>query len=134
MTVRDEGEVIDRMFAALSAGNLDAAAACLTPDARIWHSFDCVAHDRSGIMAEWEGLVANFPERRFVDVRRQSTASGFVQQHVMAGRTGSGTERAWPVCIVVRMENGLIARLDEYIDRAGSFQPEGDGALKTPGL
>lgn len=129
-----DGLVIDRMFAALSSGDLAAAAECFMPDARVWHSFDCVAHDLAGIMAEWEGLVANFAQRDFVDVRRQPTPDGFVQQHVMTGTTTSGARKAWPVCIVVRIEGGRIARLDEYIDRAGAFEPPVDGQLGTPGL
>ena len=28
----------------------------------------------------------------------------------------------WPVCIVVEIRDGLIARIDEYIDRAGWFE------------
>ena len=134
MTRSDDGAVIDRMFAALSAGDLAAAAECFTSDARLWHSFDCVAHDLAGVMGEWQGLVANFRYRDFVDVRRQPTPGGFVQQHVMIGTTASGVRKAWPVCIVVRIERGLIARLDEYIDRAGVFEPPVDEQLRTPGL
>lgn len=134
MTGSVDGAVIDRMFAALSAGDLAEAAACFTPDARIWHSFDCIAHDLGGIMAEWAGLVVGFPQRDFVDVRRQPTPGGFVQQHVMTGITASGARKAWPVCIVVRIENGRIARLDEYIDRAGAFEPPAGELLRTPGL
>lgn len=130
----NDGAVIDRMLAALSSGDLSMAADCFTPDARIWHSFDRIVHDLDGIMAEWEALVANFPERNFVDVRRQPTPEGFVQQHLMTGTTASGARRAWPVCIVLRMENGRIARLDEYIDRAGSFEPPVEGPIRTPGL
>lgn len=134
MSDAGDGAVIDRMFAALSCGNLADAAACFTPDARIWHSFDCIAHDLGAIMLEWEGLVANFPLRDFVDVRRQPTSSGFVQQHVMTGTTASGARRAWPVCIVVRIKDGHIARLDEYIDRAGAFEPLAGGPVRTPAL
>jgi ketosteroid isomerase-like protein len=130
----DGGEVIDRLFAALAQGDLAAAAACCTPDVRVWHSFDGVAHDLAGIMAEWQGLVAGFPERAFVDVRRQPTPQGFVQQHVMLVRTASGVRKAWPLCIVVRIADGLIARLDEYIDRAGTFDPPADGEVRAPGL
>lgn len=122
------------MFAALARGDLAAAAECFTPDARVWHGFDGIAHDLESIMTEWEGLVANFPQRDFVDVRRQPTPKGFVQQHVMTGTTLSGVRKAWPVCIVVRIDGERIARLDEYIDRAGAFEPPVDGPVKAPGL
>lgn len=128
------GAVIDRMFAALERGDLAAAAECYTPDARVWHGFDGIAHDLAGIMAEWEALVASFPWRAFVDARRQPTPDGFVQQHVMVGATLSGVRKAWPVCIVVRIEGERIARLDEYIDRAGAFEPPAEGPVRAPGL
>ena len=58
---------------------------------------------------------------------------GFVQQHLMTATKHSGEVLAWPVCIVVRIENDRIVRLDEYIDRAGIFTP-GPGAVATPGF
>ncbi|MBU6269554.1 MAG: nuclear transport factor 2 family protein [Sphingomonadales bacterium] len=128
-----EPNIIDRMFAALAAGDIAAARACYTADALCWHSFDGVAHDLDAITDQWRDLVSGFPRRAFVDVRRQATATGFVQQHVMVGWTAAGVAKAWPCCIVVRVENGLIARLDEYIDRAGAFVPQGD-AIVAPGL
>lgn len=127
------GAVIDRMFDALSRGDFGAAQDCLTAGARVWHSYDRVAHDRDGIMASWQGL-ANFSERQFVDVRRQPLADGFLQQHLMVFGTAAGKRKAWPVCIIVRVRDGLIDRLDEYIDLAGSFEPPVEGRLSTPGL
>lgn len=134
MTTNDDGAVIDRMFAALARGDLEAARDCYTPDARMWHSFDGIAHDLEGIRPQWQALVDNFAERDVVDVRRQPTPNGFVQQHVMVVRTLSGARKAWPVCIVVRIEGGRIARFDEYIDRAGSFVPPEDGPVLALGL
>lgn len=129
------GAALDRMFGALSRGDLEAAAATLAPEGRVWHGFDRIAHDRAGIVRDWEPFVAGFPERAFVDVRRQVTATGCVQQHLMVGRLKDGSRKAWPVCVVVRMgEGGLIARLDEYIDRAGAFTLEDGEAAITPGF
>jgi len=133
MSDSDDGTVIDRMFAALAAGDLPAVRTCYTADAVVWHGFDGVALDLGGICAQWQGLIDAFSERVVVDVRRQPTPTGFVQQHVMVcGR--EGLRKAWPVCIVVRIEAGLIARLDEYIDRAGAFTPLESGAVPTPGM
>jgi ketosteroid isomerase-like protein len=128
------GEVIDRLFGALAGGDVEAAVACFADGAKVWHCFDCIAHDKPAMREQWQVLVANFPERDFVDVRRQPIPGGFVQQHVMTATTASGARKAWPTCIVVRVENGLIARLDEYIDRAGAFDPGPDGLTRTPGF
>ncbi len=125
--------VIDRLFGALGAGDLETARDCLTPDARLWHSFDQVAMDRDTTMAGFADFIANFAARSFVDVRRHAFEGGFVQQHLMTATKHSGEVLAWPVCIVVRIENDRIVRLDEYIDRAGFFKPE-SGAVTTPGF
>jgi ketosteroid isomerase-like protein len=127
------GTVIDELFAALSRGDIAAARACCTEDARIWHSFDRIAHDRDQAAQGWAQFVAAFPERKFVDARRSSTERGFVQQHLMVGQTPDGSRLAWPVCVVVEVRGGRISRLEEYIDRAGSFMVIDDHP-QTPGL
>ena len=129
------GTVIDRLFGALGGGDIDAAVACFAPDGTVWHSFDCVVHDRDSMARDWAGFVGAFPERAFADARRQATADGCVQQHLMVGRTATGVRKAWPVCVVVRVDrDGLIVRLDEYIDRAGAFTLADDAPAVTPGL
>ena len=128
-----EVTALDHLFNGVASGDLDQSRAALAPDVRVWHGFDGIAHDRDAIMASFANLVSTFPERRFEDIRRQPTPTGFVQQHVMVVRTADGRALAWPVCVVVRIEAGVIVRLDEYIDRAGSFVPA-DGPLLTPGF
>ena len=129
-----DGAIVDRLFGALADGDLDAALACLSPDARVWHSFDGIAQDRAGIVEGWQGLIGNFPERAFVDVRRRAIAGGFVQQHLMAARSAAGAMIAWPICVVVQVEGGLIRRVDKYIDRAGRFAVASIADAVTPGL
>lgn len=129
-----EGEIIDRMYGALAHGNLDEAMGCLTPDASVWHCFDGIAQDRPAILESWKALLAGFPEFAFVDVRRQPIAGGFVQQQMMTARTASGEKIAWAICLLVKLENGLIARVEEYIDRTGRFSVADLHSALTPGL
>ena len=129
----DEVNAIDRLFDSLARGDIDGIREALSPDARVWHSFDCIAHDRDATVANLANTISAFPERRTADVRRQATLTGFVQQHLFVVRTADGRRMAWPVCIVVEIKDGLIARLDEYIDRAGYFVPA-DGVTGTPGF
>jgi ketosteroid isomerase-like protein len=133
MTVA-EGEIIDRMYGALANRDLDGAMACLAPGARVWHCFDGIAQDRAAILAGWTALLAGFSDFAFVDVRRHAIAGGFVQQQMMTGRTPSGALVAWAICLVVRLENGLVARVEEYIDRASRFSVADLHAATTPGL
>lgn len=121
-----ECHILDRFYDGLSQGDVDAVLACCTPDARIWHGFDRILQDRAAAAAAWAGFIAAFPERRVAAVHRQPTPEGCVQQFTMVVRTASGDQRAWPICVVVRIKDGLIARLDEYIERGASFTPEGE--------
>lgn len=125
---------VDRMFDALARGDVAAARATCTPDARIWHGFDGQALDLDGIAEQWAALIAATAERGIADVRRQPTPDGLVQQHLFFVRPAGGQRKVWPVCVVVRLKNGLIARLDEYIDRAGSYAVADDEPLATPGF
>jgi len=129
-----DGAIIDRMYSALGNGDIDAAVACYTPDAHIWHSFDCVAFNLDAIRPQWEGMKSGFPEQEVADIWREKIEGGFVQRHMWVVRTASGERKAWAVCIFVTIRDGLIARLDEYIDRAGAFSQQGEGPLVTPSL
>ena len=128
-----ETNPVDRMFDALARGDIDAVRATCTPDVRVWHGFDRIAHDLESISREWAGLIAGTEERGITDARCQATPNGLVQQHLFYIRPQGGDRKIWPVCVVARIENGLIARLDEYIDRAGSYASD-EEPLKTPGL
>ena len=129
-----QGAVVDRFYGGLASGNLDESLACLAPEARIWHCFDGIAQDRKCSFAGWQDLVANFPSRAFVDIRRHAVAGGFVQQMMMTVRTASGESVGWPICVVIMLKDGLIVRIDEYIDRAGRFDVTNACAEATPGL
>jgi hypothetical protein len=101
------------------------------PDARIWHNFDCVALSLDQACGAWSAFVATFPERCIADVERIAIPGGFVQRHLQVVRDAAGVQKTWPVCIFVKLQNCLITRLDEYLDRAGSLL----GAhAATPGL
>ena len=129
----DDGAVIDRFFRALAEGDIAALRACVTADAVFWHCFDQVAMDCEAQMKALEGLIAALPERGVEDIRRHAIPGGFVQTHQFVARRPDGARMAWAICIIVQLRDGLIARMDEYIDRAGSFAPA-EGAVATPGL
>lgn len=128
-----DGAIIDTMLGAMASGDHDTAFACLTPDARVWHNFDGIAQSRDEALVGWQALTASFPECAIADVRRHAIPGGFVQQHMIVCGTAAGLTKAWPVCLMVRIENGLIARIDEYIDRAGAFDAEHIHMAATPG-
>ena len=118
-----EAHPLDRLFGALSSGDLAATTDCFTPDAVVWHGFDRIAMSVGDSVEQWRTMVGQFPKRRVEQIRRQDTLTGCVQQHVWVAQMAEGREMAWPVCIVAQLDDGRISRLDEYIDRAGWFAP-----------
>ena len=125
--------VIDRFFGSLRSCDTGVVRDCLTEDAIVWHSFDRKPMSPDDVVKSWEGMATNFTERGITDVRRQETPTGYVQQHLFVVRGKDGVRKAWPVCVVVRVQDRRIARLDEYIDLSAAFDP-GEGEMVTPGF
>jgi ketosteroid isomerase-like protein len=128
-----EVHIIDRFFGTMQTCDTAMLCDCLTADAIVWHSYDRVPMQRDDVVKAWDTIATNFTECSVTDVRRQPTPGGYVQQHLFVIRLKDGTRKAWPVCIVVQVREGKIARLDEYIDISEAYDP-GEGPLVTPGL
>lgn len=105
-------------FDALARGDRRAIVDCCAQDLRVWHSFDGVELDFDQTMAALDWFFRALPERRYERVSRHAFAGGFVQQHVITGTLADGTALVWPACAIGRVENGRIARVDEYMDSA----------------
>ena len=112
-------QIADRLIRAIEAGNAEGVRAVYADDARIWHNFDNVEQTVDENLATLEWLVAKLPERHYEIVRREALPDGFLQQHVLHGKTRAGVEISSPACIVCRVERDRIQRLDEYLDTAG---------------
>jgi ketosteroid isomerase-like protein len=115
---------IDLLFDALCRGDVARAREAMCADARIWHGFDRVALTVDELLGQWGGLIAGTRTRFVTDVKRQPVEGGYVQQHLFVVEQTDGRRIAWPVCIVVTIRDARIARIDEYMDRTGFFEPE----------
>jgi ketosteroid isomerase-like protein len=131
--VADAGELIDRFYGALERKDLDGARACCASDAVFWHNFDGVAQDLEQASAGWQGLFDFFEENRIVDVRRDALPAGVVQRHLFLMRGADGILRGKPCAIFVRTRDGLITRIDEYIDLSSDLAVNDDVQV-TAGL
>lgn len=125
---------VDNLYAAIERGDLDTTMDCFTGDARVWHSFDGIAQDPEAFRTGFHDLIQNLAERHVFDVRRQNLTAGVLQQHVMVVALPSGERKALPVCIIVEVAGAKIVRIDEYIDRAGSFDPGSSAEVRMPGM
>lgn len=105
-----------RFFSALERGDKAAVAACYTPDVTIWHNTDRVEQSLDDNMAALGFFFSALTDRRYENVRLSAFEGGFVQQHVLTGRLANGGRLVWPACIICQVRDGLIVRLDEYMD------------------
>jgi len=115
----DVEAVAARFFAAIEAGDTEAIQSIYAPDAVVWHNTDEVEQGvgQNLIVLRW--VIDNVKGWHYEDVRRTSFEGGFVQQHVGKGSAPNGTAVAMPACIVGRVEDGRVTRIDEYLDSAG---------------
>jgi uncharacterized protein len=117
-TTTDALAVADRFFAAIDAGDLEAVRAIYADDAEIWHNTDGVVQTRDENLRTLGWVVTNLRDRSYDEVRRSAMDDGFVQQHVLRATRADGERVEIPACIVCRVADGRITRLDEYIDSA----------------
>lgn len=112
-------ELADRLFAAIAANDLEALRNDVySPDVVVWHNNDNHEQriDENLKVLNW--LSRKVTNRRYEEVRRQATETGFVEQHVLRGTAENGTELDIPACLVVTVSGDRISRIDEYIDSA----------------
>jgi ketosteroid isomerase-like protein len=103
---------------ALVGGDPDGFVAVLAPGAIVWHN-----HDRKEVDAR-ENMAAIGMLGQLVDglkserVLMSPTESGFVLQFVIRGTVrSSGNDFEMQNCVVVTTtDDGLISRIDEYVD------------------
>ena len=108
----------DRFLAALERGDPNEVRAFYTDDARIWHNFDDIAQtvDENLKLLAW--MSRKLPKRRYRLVRREVLANGWFQQHVLEAVLPDGSEFRMLACCIVTVRDGLIEKLEEYLDPA----------------
>ena len=127
MTEQEILALAERFVNAIESGDVAAVRACYAPDARIWHNFDEVEQtvDENIKVLNW--FMTRLPDRRYRVLRRVALKDGFLQQHVLEATLPDGSSWKMFACVVTRLENGRITRLDEYIDSAQAAALRGVG-------
>jgi ketosteroid isomerase-like protein len=108
----------DRFIDAIERGDPDAVRACYAPDAKFWHNTDKREQTVEQNLRSVDWFARKLPDRKYRVLRREVLKDGFMQQHVLEATLPDGSPWALNACVVVRIENGVIARLDEYLDSA----------------
>ena len=118
MGPQDYIDFAQRFIGAIQSGDIETVRACYAPDAKIWHNNDGLEQtvDQNIRVLKW--FVRTLPDRRYRVLRVEPLSDGYLQQHVLEATLPDGTAWAMDACVVVRMKDGLITRLDEYLDSA----------------
>ncbi|NDC57782.1 MAG: nuclear transport factor 2 family protein [Alphaproteobacteria bacterium] len=127
MTPQEHLDLAERFVSAIQRGDVDAVRACYAPDAKLWHNTDGIEQTVDQNMKVLDWFIRTLPDRYYRVQRREALPDGFLQQHILEATLPDGTRWAMDACVVVRVEGGLITRLDEYLDSAKS------GALRKFG-
>jgi len=120
MTSQDYIAFAQKFVGAIQSGDTATVRACYHPDAKLWHNNDGIEQTVDQNMKVLDWFIRALPDRNYRVTRLEALPDGFMQQHVLEATLPDGAKWAMDACVVVRMENGVITRLDEYIDSAKS--------------
>ena len=127
MTPQDYVAFARKFVGAIQSGDTATVRACYHPDAKLWHNNDGIEQTVDQNMKVLDWFIRTLPDRNYRVLRVEALPDGFMQQHVLEATLPDGTKWAMDACVVVKMEDGLITRLDEYIDSAKSAQLRAHG-------
>jgi ketosteroid isomerase-like protein len=109
--------LLDLLSAVLEQGHPDPLLDRLAPGAVVWHNDDKQDRDAVDNMKRAGDLQRFLRDVRVEVVRREPLSDGMLQQFVIHG-TAAATGR--PVaahnCVVMRVDGGMITRIEEYVD------------------
>src|SRR5687768_14261000 len=88
------------------------------PGATAWHNTDGQDQPMESREPIRQRLRTLIPDFRFDDAIPHGFEGGFVIQYVVRGTLPDGSELSSPACMVGTVNDGLITRVQEYIDSA----------------
>jgi ketosteroid isomerase-like protein len=98
--------------------NYDSAAMreCYATDMRMWHNaFQLEMSGEEHVRLMERTYFHKYLEPKYINVRIEVFEGGFVQQHVLTAHFADGTQVRMPICVVGRVRDGRITRIDEYL-------------------
>ena len=111
--------VAQRFIDDITVGDADAARSCYAPDADIWHNFDDITQTVDDNIALMNAMTKRIADRRYVIRRLEPIEGGYLQQHTLELVLPDGRELSTEaVAIVTVNDDGLISRIDEWLDPA----------------
>jgi ketosteroid isomerase-like protein len=109
-------DIAAALMSAIAAGDIDTLRRLYAPSARIWHNGENAEQTVEENLRILRWLARNVRDLRYEEIRREPTAAGYVQRHVLRGSVPDGTPIEVPACLFVTVADGRIARIEEYAD------------------
>lgn len=100
----------------VQAGDVPGARSCLHPDARIWHNYDGVTQTVDEHMGTLAYLLENSTGLEYIIHRLEEIEGGYLQQHTLNLTAKSGDILSTEALALITVEDGKIARIDEWLD------------------
>ena len=108
---------LDALNAALRSASVDDVIDHLAPGAVAWHNDDKIEIDAVENMKRLPGLHQLVDGVDVEVLQSEPLESGWLQRFVLRGTVRStGNALAAHNCVVVHLADGLITRIDEYVD------------------
>lgn len=112
----DHSKLGHRFLDAIETGNMDEISKCLSRDSITWHNTDEIEMSFDQQTEALKAFFAGVPKRKYVSRNVRPIESGLVMQLEFEGEMQDGRSIRFLPCIICTIENGLITRLDEYLD------------------
>lgn len=114
----DIAALAKKFFDRIEQGDISVLREVYAPNVEIWHNTDEQIQSLEDNVQTLQGFAQRIPKREYTNRRLQVFPGGFVQQHRLIGTRKDGKRVELEACIICKVENGRITRLDEYFDSA----------------
>jgi len=107
----------DALTSAIKERSAAKIKAIYADDIVVWHGATGKGMGKAENVGLLAGVFAIASELEYQDIRRHLIEGGVVQQHKLVGTFRDGKPiPALQACLVIKVRNGLITRIDEYFD------------------
>lgn len=110
-------QIADELGAAIAARDTGRIGALYADDVVIWHASWATSQTKAENLGLLGKLFAITSALEYREIRRHAITGGVVQQHQLTGKFADGSPMpALEACMVIKIVDGKIVRLDEYFD------------------
>ena len=116
MTEYEIRELCNEFFDAYQDGRVDVLGRIMSDDCIVWHNVFGRETTRDENLDAYPNSYAGQRRRTYNDRTINAFHDGFVIQYSLNGVMHTGHKGALWICIVGRVRDGKITRIDEYMD------------------